>query len=95
MLTCQHFQICCVFLSNKNSTNDSHVSYFIPAKTEETMHWGGQNFDRQADRFDGKLGTQKAQKYFFLRIPNLLTETPKKTTDKQTDRQQIWFLGTP
>ena len=49
----------------KNSTNDSHVSYFIPAKTEEKMHWGGQNFDRQADRFDGKLGTQKAQKYFF------------------------------
>ena len=63
MSTCRHFRICHVFPPNeKNSKNDSHVRCFIAAKTEEKMRWGGQILDRRADRFDGKLGTQKAQK---------------------------------
>jgi hypothetical protein len=35
MSTCQHFQICRVFLPNRNLKNDSQVSFSIPAKTEE------------------------------------------------------------
>jgi hypothetical protein len=45
--------------------------------------------DRQADRFHGKSRTQKGTTAEILRNPNRLIKTLKKSTDEQTNRQQI------
>jgi hypothetical protein len=58
----------------------------------DLVHWGGQNFDRRADRFDGTVRTQKAQKGIFRENEICLgfpPEKPENMTDEQTDRQQI------
>ena len=63
------------FPTNKNSTNDSHVSSFIPAKTEEKR--------RQTSRQIWGSGDTKSTKTYFLRNPNLLCFPARKNQKTQ------------
>ena len=62
LLKCQHvdiFKYVVFSCQMKNLTNDSHVSSFIPAKTEDKKD------GTRADRLFDVAGTQKAQKRIF------------------------------
>ena len=69
------------FPTNKKSTNDSPVSSFIPAKTEEKR--------RQTSRQIWGSGDTKSTKTYFLRNPNLLCFPARETKkhNRWADRQ--------
>ncbi len=70
------------------TNNDSHINYFIPAKTEEKK-----TTDKQTDF--GKSRTQKAQTHFFWATQICQQKTQKTRQMSRQTGSRFGFLGHP
>ena len=92
LLNCWHVDIFkYVVFSNQIkilTNNDSHINYFIPAKTEEKK-----TTDKQTDF--GKSRTQKAQTHFFWATQICQQKTQKTRQMSRQTGSRFGFLGHP